>query len=60
MTSTSAATARRDARIDQLEEICMATARIIEALHNDDAARSRISPATVRAVEEAPASSMAS
>lgn len=38
----------------------MATARIIEALHNDDAARSRISPATVRAVEEAPASSMAS
>ncbi|MFD5840929.1 hypothetical protein [Streptomyces chartreusis] len=50
----------RDARIDQLGEIYKATARIIEALHNDDAARSRISPATVRAVEEALASSAAS
>ncbi|QOV34225.1 hypothetical protein IM697_29300 [Streptomyces ferrugineus] len=43
----------RDARIDQLWEIHLATARIIEALHKADAARSRISPATVRAVQEA-------
>ncbi|MFG1664181.1 hypothetical protein [Streptomyces sp. Y7] len=46
----------RDARIDQLREVYVATARIIEALHNDDATRSRISPATVRAVEETLAS----
>jgi len=50
----------RDARIDQLWEIYVAAARIIEALHSADAARSRISPATVRAVHEALASVAAS
>ncbi|MCX5008292.1 hypothetical protein OHB05_37610 [Streptomyces sp. NBC_00638] len=42
----------RDARIEQLWECYVATARIIEALHNADAARSRIPPATVRNVRE--------
>ncbi|MFJ5779034.1 hypothetical protein [Streptomyces sp. NPDC093094] len=46
----------RDARIDQLSEIYVAAARIIKALHDADAAQSRISSATVRAVHEVLAS----